>query len=68
MRLLFEDTKINAVISDPNPNNLRAIRVYEKVGFKQIRTVKTPDGPALLMVIKRSFLKDNLSSSASKKV
>jgi aminoglycoside 6'-N-acetyltransferase len=38
------------VITDPDPNNARAIRAYEKAGFSRDRLVDTPDGTALLMV------------------
>lgn len=38
------------VITDPDPANARAIRAYERAGFKKDRLVDTLDGPALLMV------------------
>jgi len=38
------------VLTDPAPANLRAIRAYEKAGFRKDREVETPDGRALLMV------------------
>ena len=38
------------VITDPDPANTRAIRAYEKAGFRGDRVVDTPDGRALLMV------------------
>lgn len=38
------------VLTDPNPDNHRAIRAYEKAGFRGERIVDTPDGAALLMV------------------
>jgi len=38
------------VITDPDPANARAIRAYEKAGFRRDRLVDTPDGEALLMV------------------
>jgi aminoglycoside 6'-N-acetyltransferase len=38
------------VITDPDPANARAIRAYEKAGFRRDRLVDTPDGVALLMV------------------
>jgi len=38
------------VITDPDPDNARAIRAYEKAGFRRHRLVETPDGTALLMM------------------
>jgi aminoglycoside 6'-N-acetyltransferase len=38
------------VVTDPDPDNIRAVRAYEKAGFQSQRVVDTPDGPALLMV------------------
>jgi hypothetical protein len=37
-------------VADPAPNNRRALRCYEKAGFRQIRTIVTPDGPAMVML------------------
>ena len=41
---------IPRMLLDPNPDNGRAIRAYEKAGFQRDRLVDTPDGVALLMV------------------
>ena len=38
------------VITDPDPANARAIRAYEKAGFRRDRVIDTRSGPALLMV------------------
>jgi aminoglycoside 6'-N-acetyltransferase len=38
------------IVTDPGPNNARAIRAYEKSHFRRHGPVQTPDGPALLMV------------------
>jgi aminoglycoside 6'-N-acetyltransferase len=38
------------VVTDPSPDNRRAIKAYEKAGFCKQRPVNTPDGPAFLMV------------------
>ncbi len=38
------------IVTDPDPENARAIRAYEKAGFARDRLVVTADGPALLMV------------------
>jgi aminoglycoside 6'-N-acetyltransferase len=38
------------IVTDPDPENPRAIRAYEKAGFARDRLVDTPDGIALLMV------------------
>ena len=38
------------VVTDPDPENIRAVRAYEKAGFEKVSLVDTPDGRALLMV------------------
>ncbi|MHA7633743.1 GNAT family N-acetyltransferase [Corallococcus sp. M7] len=50
---LFLDPAVTKVQTDPSPDNARAIRAYEKAGFQPVRTLDTPDGPALLMVVRR---------------
>jgi len=41
---------IPRVVTDPDPDNRRAVRAYAKAGFQSERLVDTPEGPALLMV------------------
>ena len=50
---LFTDASVTMVQTDPSPDNLRAIRCYEKAGFRSLKTIVTPDGPALYMVHER---------------
>jgi aminoglycoside 6'-N-acetyltransferase len=38
------------IVVDPDPDNARAIRAYEKAGFLRDKIVDTPDGISLLMV------------------
>ena len=38
------------VVTDPDSENFRAVRAYEKAGFQKVSLVDTPDGRALLMV------------------
>lgn len=38
------------IVLDPQPTNARAIRAYEKAGFRRASEIDTPDGRALLMV------------------
>jgi aminoglycoside 6'-N-acetyltransferase-1b/aminoglycoside 6'-N-acetyltransferase-2 len=57
-RLLFEDPGVTKIQTDPHPMNVRAIRCYEKVGFCKVATIRTPDGPAVLMVLERAQLRD----------
>jgi aminoglycoside 6'-N-acetyltransferase len=50
----FVDNKlaqgVPRMLTDPDPDNPRAIRAYEKAGFEKVDLVDTPDGTALLMV------------------
>lgn len=41
------------ILTDPSPDNLRAIRCYEKAGFRVLGEVETPDGKAVLMQMDR---------------
>lgn len=40
-------------VIDPQPDNSRAIRAYEKAGFARRHEIETPDGRALLMTMDR---------------
>lgn len=51
---LFADPSVTRVQTDPSPQNARAIRCYEKCGFRPVREMDTPDGRALLMYCDRS--------------
>lgn len=37
---IFKDKKAKKIIIDPHVDNLRAIHVYEKVGFKKVKILK----------------------------
>lgn len=50
---LFQDETVTKVQTDPAPENQRAIRCYQRVGFVSVGEVITPDGAALLMVKQR---------------
>jgi aminoglycoside 6'-N-acetyltransferase-1b len=51
---IFTDPAVTKVQTDPAPDNARAIRCYEKAGFRSRGIVNTPDGPELLMVVTRA--------------
>lgn len=51
---LFTDPAVTRIQTDPSPDNHRAIRCYEKAGFRQVGVIATPDGPALYMVCERT--------------
>jgi aminoglycoside 6'-N-acetyltransferase len=46
---LFRTDGVRKVIVDPRPGNARAIRAYEKAGFRIVKPIVTPDGDALYM-------------------
>jgi aminoglycoside 6'-N-acetyltransferase len=41
---------IPRLVTDPDPDNGRAVHAYARAGFQREGIVDTPDGPALLMV------------------
>jgi AacA4 family aminoglycoside N(6')-acetyltransferase len=47
---LFGDPAVTRIQTDPAPQNLRAIRCYEKAGFRRVKNIVTPDGAAVYMV------------------
>lgn len=55
--ILFEDPAVIEIRVDPHPDNARAIRCYEKVGFRLIGPFTSPDGPAVLMVLARESVR-----------
>ncbi len=42
--IVFAKVGIDACILGPDPANKAAIRVYEKVGFRYVKTISHPDG------------------------
>lgn len=46
------EPSVTQIITDPAPNNARAVRAFEKVGFLREGEIVTPGGPALLMRMK----------------
>lgn len=50
---LFRDPLVTKIQTDPAPTNLRAIRCYQKAGFRVVRNIVTPDGPAVYMLQER---------------
>jgi len=52
--LLFEDPAVSKIQADPAPGNVRAIRCYQKAGFRNAGRIVTPDGEAILMILARN--------------
>lgn len=53
-KLFADDASVTRIQTDPDPRNARAIRCYEKAGFRAHRELVTPDGAALLMYCDRA--------------
>lgn len=53
---LFSDPEVSVIQTDPHPTNRRAVRCYTAAGFRAVKPVSTPDGPALLMRCTRQSL------------
>lgn len=52
-QMLFCNSEVTRIISDPNPNNPRSVRCLEKAGFTKIKDIQTPDGPSVMMELTR---------------
>ena len=50
---LLAEPGVTKIQTDPDPANARAIRCYVKAGFRPVRKVMTPDGPALPMITEK---------------
>lgn len=48
----FMQEPVTEIRTDPRPENARAIRCYENVGFRRVADIRNPDGPAVMMVLK----------------
>lgn len=51
IQFLKEEIDIKEIRVDPHPDNFRAIRCYEKVGFIRKDIISTPDGLAQMMAL-----------------
>lgn len=50
---LFTESEVQNIITDPDPDNLRSVRCFEKAGFVAEGEIVTPDGFSLLMRLRR---------------
>ena len=50
----FFDAGAPRVVTDPDPANRRAVRAYEKAGFRPLDERSTIDGPVVLMARDRA--------------
>lgn len=55
IQLLFQNPLIKKIITEVDPQNFRAKRCYEKVGFQEVELINTPDGKSLLMTIENNL-------------
>ncbi|KTD43092.1 GNAT family N-acetyltransferase [Legionella parisiensis] len=51
IQFLFQNPLIRKIITEADPNNLRAKRCYEKAGFHEMGIIDTPDGKSILMTL-----------------
>lgn len=51
--VVFADESIAVCVIGPEPENLAAIRAYEKAGFRHFKSVDTSEGPEYLMKLAR---------------
>lgn len=49
VEMIMREHKPSSIILDPSPENKRAIRCYEKAGFKHYETKAGEEGPAYMM-------------------
>lgn len=47
---MLREKGYNTIIIDPDPANGRAVRAYEKAGFRKAQLVEAHDGPVQLMI------------------
>jgi RimJ/RimL family protein N-acetyltransferase len=59
--IVFKDDDVKTCIVGPDPKNIAAIKAYEKVGFKYIKTIKIPneEEAKFIMEIKRDEINKN---------
>lgn len=55
VQMLLRNPTVTKIVCDPAPNNPQSIRCLEKVGFRKIKEIQTPDGTALLMEMSKIF-------------
>ena len=51
---LFANSEVQSIITDPDPQNRRSVRCFEKAGFVAEGEIITPDGLSLLMRLRRA--------------
>ena len=57
--IVFSNPDITTCVIGPDPNNARAIKSYEKTGFKYVKTVQIPSdpNPTYIMEVRKVELK-----------
>ncbi len=50
-QIVFANPKVTLCMIGPEPSNKRAIKAYEKIGFKHVQTIKIGDEPEMTYIM-----------------
>jgi RimJ/RimL family protein N-acetyltransferase len=63
---LFQNLLFKKIIVDVEPENIRARRCYEKVGFQEKGVIDTPEGKSILMVLLAGCIEKEINAFLAK--